>query len=262
MTAAREQDGVAIESAALSRLSGGLVVSCQAPAGHPLRATSVIARLARAAALGGAAGLRVNTPGDVRAVKAVTDLPVIGIYKVRRGNRQLITPRLRLAEELCEAGADIVGIEATADIAGNGDEAVGLVATAAATLGVPIMADVANLEEGLAAWEAGADLVATTLAGYAGVTAERAAAGSLPATSHSEGPDLQLLAALHVRRVRAVGEGRYSTPDQVAAAFARGAYAVVVGTAITDPVAITRRFAQVAPRASKPGRGTNSEVAT
>ncbi len=215
----------------LSRLRGGLIVSCQAPAGHPMRAPSVIARLARAAAQGGAAGLRINTPADVRAVKAVTDLPVIGIHKVRHGSRHLITPWLHLAGELRAAGADIVGIEATADLEPRGRETAALVARVRQELGVPVMANIASLEEGLAAWDAGADLVATTLSGYTGGAARMSANAASSLSAETEGPDLDLVAALHARQVRVVGEGRYSTPDQVAAAFTRGAFAVVVGTA-------------------------------
>lgn len=241
------------ESHLLSRLRGGLIVSCQAPAGHPMRAPSVIARLARAAAQGGAAGLRVNTPADVRAVKAVTDLPVIGIHKVRRGSRQLITPWLRLAAKLSAAGADIVGVEATADLEPGSRQAAGLVARIRQELEVPVMADIASLEEGLAAWDAGADLVATTLSGYTGAASRISANGAGSLSAETEGPDLDLVAALHARQVRVVGEGRYSTPDQVAGAFACGAFAVVVGTAITDPVAITRRFASATPATSTVG---------
>jgi N-acylglucosamine-6-phosphate 2-epimerase len=210
-----------------------------------------MARLARAAAQGGAAGLRVNAPADVRAVKAVTSLPVIGIHKIRRGGRQLITPWLHLAAELCAAGADIVGIEATADLAPEARDAAALVARARQELGVPIMADIASLEEGLAAWEAGADLVATTLSGYAGAGRRTSGNGISSPGAGTDGPDLDLVAALHARQVRVVGEGRYGTPDQVAEAFARGAFAVVVGTAITDPVAITRRFASAAPGSAR-----------
>lgn len=239
----------------LSRLRGGLVVSCQAPAGHPLRAPSVIGRLARAAAQGGAVGIRVNTPADVRAVKAATDLPVIGIHKVRRGDRQLITPWLHLAARLFDAGADIVGIEATADLGAQAGDKAALVARARQELGMPVMADIATLEEGLAAWEAGADLVATTLSGYTGAAARARANG----TNH-DGPDLDLVAALHARQVRVVAEGRYSTSDQVAEAFARGAFTVVVGTAITDPVAITRRFADVTPAAARSQASSAGQV--
>jgi N-acylglucosamine-6-phosphate 2-epimerase len=223
----------------VERLRGRLIVSCQAPAGHPLREPSVIARMARAAAMGGAAALRVNTACDVRAVRAITDLPVIGIHKVERGGRDLITPELHLAAGLTSAGADIVGLEATADVAREFGDPAELIARVRAELGVPVMVDVAVVGEGARAWAAGADLVATTLSGYTD-----------DSRSPHTGPDLNLVGALQARGVRTVAEGRYSLPGQVRAAFARGAFAVVVGAAITDPVSITRRFAAVTPAAA------------
>ena len=46
--------------------------------------------------------------------------------------------------------------------------------------------------------------------------------------------------------VPVVAEGRFDTPDLVAEAFKRGAHAVVVGTAITNPREITRKFVRAA----------------
>jgi N-acylglucosamine-6-phosphate 2-epimerase len=234
---------VLVTPATLGRLNGGLIVSCQAPAGHPLRTPSTIARLARAVALGGAVGLRVNSVPDLRAVKAVTDLPVIGIHKVaRRNGRDLITPRLSLAAGLAAAGADIVAVEATAEAYPDpGDPAI-LISRIRSELGVPVMADVATVTEGIRAWEAGADLVATTLSGY--TTAHPSGA---PGPGPDDGPDLDLVAALHGCGILTVAEGRYGTPEQMDLAFRNGAFAVVVGTAITDPAAITRRFARLTP---------------
>jgi N-acylglucosamine-6-phosphate 2-epimerase len=222
----------------MARLAGGLVVSCQAPDGHPLRDTSVIARLASAATLGGAVGLRVNSPDDVRAVKAATELPVIGIHKVRGERRDLITPGFEYAEGLVAAGADIVALEVTAESPGDPPS---LVAKVRAELGVPVLADVATEEEGRIAVRAGADLVATTLSGYT--------AGS---TSTGSGPDIDLVGRLS-SLCRVVGEGRYRTPQEVRAAFRLGAFAVVVGTAITDPVAITRSFVELIPAGAHDG---------
>jgi N-acylglucosamine-6-phosphate 2-epimerase len=217
----------------LEAIAGGLVVSCQAPQGHPLRSPEVIARLAECAALGGAAAVRVNGPDDVRAVKAAVDLPVIGLHKVRAPDRYLITPSWDLAAGLAEAGADIVAVEAT----GRGAVPVGdLVARIRGELGRPVMADVATVAQGRAAWAAGAELVASTLSGY-----------TMDSPQRTE-PDLDLVAALASAGVRTVAEGRLGTVAHVREAFAAGAFAVVVGTAITDPVALTRGLARATPR--------------
>lgn len=212
----------------VAALAGRLVVSCQAPAGHPMRDSAVIARLAQCALLGGAGGLRINGADDLEAVRPLTDVPVIGLHKVRGDRRDVITPTPDLAAVLARAGADIVAVDATrearADIAAA-------VRAAADTTALPIMADVSTLDEGLEAWDASAALVGTTLSGYTPYT-----------TSAARGPDLELVEALARRGVRVVAEGRFHTPEQVVAALDRGAYAVVVGAAITDPVAITQRF--------------------
>lgn len=206
-------------------------MSCQAGADSPLRDTSTIARVAAAAVAGGAVGLRIEGPADVRAVRAETDLPIIGLHKIRGTGRSLITPSLELAVEIVAAGASIVALEVTEEL--NGADLTLL--REASGLGVPIMADVSTLDEGLRAAEAGADIVGTTLSGY---------------TPHSLGgdePDLALVEALAGRGIRTVAEGRYRTPEQVRSAFAAGADFVVVGGAITDPLALTRRFAAAAP---------------
>lgn len=214
----------------------GLIVSCQARPDNPLHGPAFMAAMARAAAQGGAAGLRANGPDDVRAIKAVTALPVIGILKTElAGFEVAITPELRWARSVAEAGADVIAVDATRRPHPEGT-ASELIARVKGELGLPVFADVATFEEGLAAAEAGADYVATTLSGY---------------TSYSrptEGPDLALLERLcRALDVPVIGEGRFDTPEQVAAAFARGAFAVVVGTAITNPREITRRFARAAP---------------
>lgn len=222
----------------IKRLRGGLVVSCQAPDGHPLRRTSVIALLAECAERGGACGVRVNHPDDVRAVRDVVGLPVIGLTKIARpAGRPLITPEFELARRLVAAGADMVAMEATEEVAASHGDPSHLVARIRDELGVPVMADVSTLEEGLRAWEAGADIVATTLSGY-----------TPSASSPGDGPDLELVGRLAARGVRTVAEGRLSTAGHVEAAFAEGAWAVVVGGAVTDPLAITRRLAAATPR--------------
>ena len=214
----------------VERIRNGLVVSCQAAPGHPLRHRDTIAALAECARDGAAHGLRVDGVGDVRAVRARVDLPIIAIRKrIRPGRRPLITPTFADCVALVDAGADIVAVEATAESPGV-DDFSALVRRAHVELGVAVMADVSTFDEGLAAWKAGADLVSTTLAGYT--------AASQPL----DGPDLGLVADLAAGGARVVLEGRVQEPAQAAAALELGAWAVVVGGAITDPAAITRRF--------------------
>ena len=219
---------------AVAILRGGLVVSCQANPGHPLRDPEAIARLAACAEAGGAVGLRVNGPEDVSAVRRCTGLPIIGIHKVWHEHRSLITPALEYALELWEAGADIIAVDYTSETPGDPAALIGEIRERA---GCPVMADVSTVEEGRSAWESGADLVASTLSGY--TRAQESAAVT--------GPDIDLVHALATAGVRVVGEGRYSTAEDVSRAFEAGAWSVVVGTAITDPVQLTRRFVAATP---------------
>ncbi|WP_049577554.1 N-acetylmannosamine-6-phosphate 2-epimerase [Nonomuraea sp. SBT364] len=218
----------------LEQIRGGLVVSCQAPDGHPLRDPGAIALLARCAELGGAAGLRINSAGDIRAVRRSATLPVIGLHKIPYAHRHLITPTLDLARDLVAAGAAMVAVDLTRE-----SPADAAFVSAVREL-VPVMADVSTLGEGLAAWDAGAAVVGTTLSGYT--------AAQLPTP---DDPDLALVAALAGRGVRVVAEGRYRTGEQVRRAFEAGAWAVVVGGAITDPVAITARLTTATPAATR-----------
>jgi N-acylglucosamine-6-phosphate 2-epimerase len=226
-------------SGPLEQLRGGLVVSVQAAPGTPLAAPGHIAAMARAASLGGAAGIRAV---EVAAVKEAVALPVIGLVKRQaEGSGVYITPSLEDAHTVAAAGADIVAVDATLRPRPDGVSLGSLVSE----LPVPVLADVDRLEAGLAAREAGAAAVATTLAGYTGA-AFAEPTSSAPA---SAGPALDLVAALASELDCPVfAEGRISTPEQARAAFDAGAFAVVVGTAVTDPIALTRGFAAAARR--------------
>lgn len=216
----------------ISRLAGGVIVSCQAGPEDSLHGPPFMAAMARAAAAGGAVAIRANGPQDIAAIRAVVSLPIIGIYKVDLPGLGIrITPDIEHARAVAEAGASIIALDATDRARPDGMAAADRIALVRRETGLPVMADVSSVEEGLMAEAAGADLVATTLAGYT---------NGLPA---SAGPDLDLVALLAPRlRVPLIAEGRISTPEEAAMAIAMGAYAVVVGHAITRPESITARF--------------------
>jgi N-acylglucosamine-6-phosphate 2-epimerase len=241
-------------SQALEALRGGLVVSVQAPDGSPLAASSHLAAMAGAAELGGAAGIRAV---DVAAVKEAVGLPVIGLRKRRvEGSEVYITPSLEDARAVAAAGADMVAVDATLRPRPDGMGLAALVSE----LRVPVLADVDCFEAGVSAREAGAAAVATTLAGYTHATSPAghpgaASPGTASGGADSDGPDLDLVSALAAELDCPVfAEGRIATPDQARAAFDAGAFAVVVGTAITDPVALTRGFAAAARRRAHAAR--------
>ena len=222
---------------ALERVRGGLVVSVQAPAESPLAAPAHLAAIARAVELGGAVGIRTEGVAAVAAIREAVDVPVVGLVKRGvSGSEVYITPELEDALAVAEAGADLVAVDATERARPDGRTGAEFVAAVAAELPGRIVADVDRLSAGVAAAHAGAAAVATTLSGYTS------------AATPSASPDVALVADLAAELdLPILAEGRYATPADVRAAFAAGAFAVVVGTAITDPGALTRRLAAATP---------------
>lgn len=224
-------------SSLFPRLHGGLIVSCQALPDEPLYGAEIMARLAIAAKAGGAVGIRANTPPDVAAIRAaVPDLPLIGLWKVVvLGFEDVyITPRVQDAAAVASAGADIIALDATLRPHPEGKSAADLIRAIKAATGKLVMADIDTEAAALAAVEAGADVISTTLSGYT------------PDSPALQGPDLNLVRRLAARNlpVPVIAEGRIATPEEARAALDAGAYAVVVGGAITRPQQIARRFAQ------------------
>lgn len=210
-------------------LEGRLIVSCQAPPGDPMRHTDTLVRMTLAAQAGGAAAVRVNHPDVVAATVAAVALPVIGLWK-DGDSGVFITPTVRHAVALVDAGATVVAADATARPRPDGSTFAELVEAVHAA-GALVMADVSTFDEGRTAAEQGADFVGTTLSGY------------VPGSPVQTAPDLALVADLAAAlTVPVIAEGRIATPEQAAQALAAGASSVVVGTAITAPTALTKAF--------------------
>ncbi|MBF2096961.1 MAG: N-acetylmannosamine-6-phosphate 2-epimerase [Gloeomargaritaceae cyanobacterium C42_A2020_066] len=228
-----------------SPLARGLIVSCQAEGDSPFNSPEFIAAFAQAAEQGGAVGVRICSPPNLRAVRQVTALPIMGLSKGNYPNGDvLITPTLADAEALIGAGADFIALDAT-----QRPRPQGLLGTEMVRLckqafpAIPLLADIATLEEGLAAAAAGADYVATTLAGYTPETRGR----------YGPGPALDLVAQLAAQlSVPVIAEGRIRTPQEASQALTAGAWAVVVGTAITRPIALVESFVAALPANSTP----------
>lgn len=227
-------------------VAGGLVVSVQAAPGTPLAAPEHLAALAAAAELGGAVGIRAEGGDQIAAIRRAVALPVIGLHKRRvAGSEVYITPDAADARAVAAAGADAVAVDATARRRPGGVDAPRFVAELVRALDVPVVADVDTCPAGVAARAAGAAAVATTLAGYTAATSLRPRADGEAVASP---PDVDLVARLAAELdCPVLAEGRYATPGQVAAAFEAGAHAVVIGTAITDAIALTRAFAAATP---------------
>jgi len=226
----------------LRGLAGGIVVSCQARPGNPLHGPGPMALVAQAAELGGAIGLRVNGPDDIAAVRRATSLPIVGIWKQEHdGSAVTITPTVAAVQGVIAAGAEFVALDGTARPRPGG-ETLAQVVKEIHRLGGIALADLATAADLRHAVLADVDAVGTTLAGY---TAESPTTG--------DAPDLDFLRWLVKHSPLPVfAEGRYWTPEQAVEGFAIGAAFVVIGTAITNPMAITARFVAAAAAAASP----------
>jgi len=215
----------------LAAAQGGLIVSCQAWEGDAFHGPESMARFSRAAVDGGGRAIRANSPEDVRAIRAAVGVPVIAIQKrAMPDGRVLITPTLEDARALAEAGATAIALDCTAR--GQVYGALERLRRIREELRVPAAADIATLEEARAASAAGADFVLSTMRGY---TRE---------TEHAQRFDATFIRDLvSAVPVPVIAEGRVWTPEEAVAALDAGAFAVVVGTAITRPRDITARFA-------------------
>ncbi|MET3574971.1 N-acetylmannosamine-6-phosphate 2-epimerase [Bhargavaea ullalensis] len=216
----------------LDKIRRSLVVSCQALEDEPLHDSYIMGKMALAAKMGGAAGIRANTVNDIRAIKQEVDLPIIAIIKKDYPDSPVfITPTLEEVRALHEEGADIIAFDATDRVRPGGKEFSEFFREVKAAFpGQLFMADTSTADEAVMAAEAGVDIVATTLAGY---------------TPYSEGAvPLDVLREVVERvSVPVIAEGNLDTPEKAAQALSIGAHAVVVGSAITRPQLITKKFA-------------------
>jgi N-acylglucosamine-6-phosphate 2-epimerase len=205
-----------------------------------------MALMAQAAELGGARALRVNGAADIRAVMQATHLPVLGILKHEYDDSPvMITPTVADAGAVLGTGAPMVALDGTNRFRPGGASLASIVEAIHAADALAL-ADLATRDDLKGAIDAGVDAVGTTLSGY---TPE--------SRSDSDDPDLDLLAWLVKHSpVPVFAEGRFWTPEQAARALAIGASFVVVGTAITNPMAITSRFVTTMDAAGAAQEGT------
>lgn len=217
----------------LARLRGGLVVSCQALPEEPLHSSFIMSRMALAAKLGGAVGIRANTVADISAIRETVDLPVIGIIKqVYPDSDVYITPTMAEVEALTACAPEIIALDATCRPRPAGRALADFFAEVRARWPEQLfMADCSSFEEGMAAAAMGFDLIGTTMAGYT------------PYTKGCELPPYTMIRALVEQCGKpVVAEGNISTPEQLRRAMDLGIHTAVVGGAITRPLQITQRF--------------------
>ena len=207
-------------------MNRGLIVSCQALPNEPLHSPFIMGRMALAAKQGGAVGVRANGTADIAEIKKQVDLPIIGIIKKEYpGLVPYITPTRAEVDALVQAGVEIVALDAT--VSQNEEFLNGL------KKWYPkqnFMADISTLEEGERACRMGFEYVSTTLIGY-----------TQQSKQVNKFTIVQKLATQTSSRI--IAEGNFDTPEDAAKALQLGAYAVVVGSAITRPQLITQKFA-------------------
>lgn len=217
----------------LEQIKGGLIVSCQALPHEPLYDSYIMSKMAYAAMLGGAVGIRANTIVDILAIRKRVDLPIIGIIKQEYdGSDVYITPTMDEVDALVEIGCDIIATDATNRIRPNGKTFEDFFSEVRAKYPNQLfMADTSCFEEGQLAERLGFDLIGTTMAGYT------------PYTKGRSLPDLELIEKYSKElNVPIVAEGGIWSPEDLKNVYKAGAFSAVCGTAITRPMDITKRF--------------------
>lgn len=228
----------------IESLKGNLVVSCQALPGEPLykEEGGVMVLMAKAAIEAGAVAIRAQGITDIEQIKAAFDIPVIGIIKKNyEGYDSYITATMDEVDALVAAGSEIIALDATLRVRGDGTTVNEFVqAIKAKYPDQLLMADIDSLEAGLNAAELGFDLIGTTMNGYTEATA-----------SQTE-PNFALMRDLVEQTdVPIVAEGKLHYPQDLAKAYETGIHTAVIGGAITRPLEIAKRFIAVTPEANK-----------
>ncbi len=217
----------------LEQIRGKLIVSCQALPDEPLHSSFIMSRMAYAAAISGAGGIRANSVADIHEIRKTVDLPIIGIIKQDYPDSPVyITPTMKEVDALMKEGVDIMAVDATDRIRPSGitlDDFYHMIR--AVYPDQLLMADCSTLQECIHASQLGFDLIGTTMNGYTEASIKEAV---LP---------LQLMQKVAQQlETPLIAEGHLDTPELAAEAMKLGAWAVVVGSAITRPQVITKRF--------------------
>ena len=216
----------------LQDVKGKLIVSCQALPDEALHSPFIMGRMAKAAKEGGAAAIRAQSCADINEIKKVTGLPVIGLIKRNYDDSPIyIPPTMIEVEDLLTTGCEMIALDMT-NRKRPGNEKVEILVERIHESGRLVLADISTYEEGMDAARIGADAISTTLSGYT------------PYSPQMTGPDVELVGKLSKElEIPVFAEGRINVPEDIRNVMKAGAYAPIVGSAITRPQLITAKFA-------------------
>ena len=217
----------------LEKVKGGLIVSCQALPEEPLHSSFIMGRMAYAAYLGGAVGIRSNSVEDIREIKTTVSLPIIGLIKQDYPDCKVrITPTMKEIDALCAEGVDVIALDATARPRPDGNTVAEFFPEVRKKYPNQLfMADCSNFEDAVRAEKLGFDFIGTTLNGYT------------DDTRHLPPPNFDLMYKLaHELKTPVIAEGGIFSPEELRRAMDQGVHACVVGSAITRPMEITKRY--------------------
>lgn len=219
----------------LKNVKDGLIVSCQALSDEPLHSSFIMGRMAKAATEGGAVGIRANSKEDIAEIKKQTTLPIIGLVKRHYPDVSIyITATMKEVDELMDTGCDMIAVDATKQERPEGETLEEFITAIREKYDdVLLMADTSTVEEGVEAERLGFDVVSTTLVGYTSYTKDQ---------SIFENDYAMLKEYLEKVSIPVIAEGHVDTPEKAKDCFEHGVHSVVVGSAITRPQVITKRF--------------------
>jgi N-acylglucosamine-6-phosphate 2-epimerase len=213
----------------------GLIVSCQAEGDDPFNSPEAVTLFAKAAVMGGAVGIRSEGIEKTKFILREVNVPVIGLLKSKFEDGYVrITGSFDNVEQLIKTGCQIIAVDGTFRKR-EGLRGPEFISEIKKRFDIVIMADISTYAEGVACVDYGADCISTTLSGYT------------PDTKYypMDKPDFDIIEKL-VKDVSIpiIAEGRINRPEQASGMIARGAWSVVVGTAITRPRIITSWYVE------------------